>query len=84
MEEKTIKTEELKKYFPTMRCVKRGRKPLYTIVVNRKFLEKNIRYGVPSGGFNREFCLNSQFFKDRICKQDGKKYRGGERCPCFI
>lgn len=78
-----ITTEELKKYFPTMRCVKRGREPLYTIVVNRKFLEEKVEHGVPSGGFNKEFCLNSQLFKKRICKQDGKEYQAGERCSCF-
>ena len=77
--EKTT-TAELKKYFPTMRCVKRGRKPLYTIVVNRRFLEKRVEFGVPSGGFNKEFCFNSQLFKKRICKQDGKEYQAGEMC----
>lgn len=46
-----ITTEELKKYFPTMRCVKRGRKPLYTIVVNRKFLEEKVEHGGSSFGF---------------------------------
>lgn len=61
---------------------KRGRK-LYSVIATPEMLDCLEKHK-PSGGWYHEYCMNSQFFKNRKCKQDGKKYKSGYKCPCFI
>lgn len=60
---------------------KKGRK-LYSIIVTEEMLE-SLERNKPSGGWYREYCLNSELFKNRVCKQDKRKYKSGYRCSCF-
>ena len=55
---------------------------LYSVLLTEKQL-KFLEINMPSGGWHREFCLNSEVFKKRKCKSDGKQYQADEVCSCF-
>ncbi|GIW70278.1 MAG: hypothetical protein KatS3mg101_1025 [Patescibacteria group bacterium] len=58
------------------------RKRLYTVLLTEDQLKFLMKY-CPSGGWFGEYCKNSELFKDRVCKQNGAKYKAGEVCVCF-
>lgn len=62
---------------------KRKQVKLYTIVATDKMLDF-LKENQPSGGWFREFCMNSDLFRNRTCPVDKKKYKKGYKCPCFI
>lgn len=63
-----------------MKTLSKNRRPLPP----KKYIDGIIsKKNAPSGGSFNECCLNSELFKKRECKKDGKIYEDGELCPCF-
>lgn len=58
-------------------------KKLYSVIVTEAMLQC-LEDNKPSGGWYKEYCMNSQLFKARKCPQDGRKYKKGQMCPCFV
>lgn len=72
----------MKKIITNLFQQKKGNK-LYSILVTDEMLN-SLKDNMPSGGWYKDFCMNSELFQNRVCKQDKRKYKKGYRCPCFI